>query len=189
MKRFSMAVLAAAMLSAPAFGADYTIDAVHSVAMYKVKHLGASYAYGRFNDIAGTFSFDAAKPEASKIDVTIKTDSVDTHNEMRDRHLKGPDFLNAQENPTMTFKSTAWKKTGENTYDVTGDLTLRGKSKTITVPVEHVGDGKDPRGNELTGFHTVFTIDRSEFGVNYGLPDAIPAKLDIIFSIEGTKNK
>ena len=180
---------AAVLAGGAAFGADFTIDPVHSTAIFKVKHMGASYVYGRFTDIAGTFSFDPAKPEASVVEVTIKADSVDTHNEMRDRHLKGPDFFNTKEFPALTFKSTGWKKTGDHMYDVTGDITMRGKTKTITVSVEHVGDGKDPRGNELTGFHTMFMVDRSEFGINYGLPDAVPAKVDIIFSVEGTKKK
>jgi len=181
------AAVATVLVGATAFGADFTIDPVHSAAIFKVKHMGASYTYGRFNDIAGSFSFDPAKPEASAIQVTIQAESVDTHNELRDRHLKGPDFFNTKENPTLTFTSTAWKKTGDHTYDVTGELVMRGKSKAITVPVEHVGDGKDPRGKELTGFHTTFTIDRSEFGINYGLPDAVPSKVEIIFSVEGTK--
>lgn len=179
----AMALLAGGAAS----GADFTIDPVHSTAIFKVKHMGASYVYGRFTDIAGSFTFDPAKPEASTVQVTIRAESVDTHNELRDRHLKGPDFFNTKENPTLTFKSTAWKKTGGQTYDVTGEITLRGKSKTITVPVEHVGDGKDPRGKELTGFHTTFTIDRSEFGINYGLPDAVTKDVEIIFSVEGDK--
>jgi polyisoprenoid-binding protein YceI len=187
--RFSMMLGAILVSGGAAFGADFTIDPVHSAAIFKVKHMGASYTYGQFTDIAGQFSFDPAKPEASSVEVTIKADSINTHNEMRDRHLKGPDFFDTKENPTLSFKSTAWKKTSEHTYDVTGDITLRGKSKSITVPVEHVGDGKDPRGNELTGFHTMFTIDRSEFGINYGLPDAVPSKVEIIFSVEGTKKK
>jgi polyisoprenoid-binding protein YceI len=110
---------------------------------------------------------------------------------MRDRHLKSPDFFNAKEFPTMTFKSTGWKKTGDKTYDVTGDLTINGKKKTITAPVEHVGDGKNQRGQELTGFHTTFSVDRTEFGMNYGVTEGdggLGKNVDVTFSVEGIKN-
>jgi polyisoprenoid-binding protein YceI len=188
--RFSWTMMcAAAVLLAgrPAFGADYQIDGVHSFALFKVKHMGASYVYGEFTDLGGTFSFDAAKPEASKVEVSIKAESVFTHNEARDKHVRGPDFFNTKEFPTLSFKSASWKKTGEHTYDVTGDLTMAGKTKTITVPVEHVGDGKSPRGQSLTGFHTTFTVDRSEFGINYGLPDAVGKDVQVTFAVEGIK--
>ncbi len=174
-----------------ALGADYTIDAVHSAALFKVKHLGASYSYGQFPGISGSISFDPAKPEASTVKVAIKTESVNTFNEMRDRHLKSPDFFNAKEFPEMTFASTAWKKTGDNTFDVTGDLTINGKTKSITVQVEHVGNGKNQRGQDLTGFHTVFTIDRSEFGMTYGVVDGgggLGKDVAVTFSVEGIKN-
>lgn len=182
---------AAILVCGAAFGAEYTIDTVHSAAIFKVKHMGASWSYGQFTDIAGTLSYDPAKAEASTIEVTIKAESVNTHNEMRDRHLKGPDFFNTKENPTLSFKSSAWKKTGDHTYDVTGELSIAGKSKTITVPVEHVGDGKDPRGNELTGFHTTFTIDRTEFGMNYGVVEGggIGKDVEVTFSVEAIKKK
>lgn len=186
-----MGLCAAALVCGRAFGAEYTVDAVHSAAIFKVKHMGASYSYGQFTDIAGNFSFDPAKPEASSVEITIQAESVNTHNEMRDRHLKGPDFFNTKEFPTLSFKSTGWKKTGDGTYDVTGELQIAGKSKTITVPVEHVGDGKDPRGNELTGFHTTFTIDRTEFGMNYGVVEGggIGKEVVVTFSVEGIKKK
>ena len=170
-----------------AFGADFAIDKVHSAALFKVKHMGASYLYGQFTDVGGSISFDAASPEASKVEVSIKAESVNTNNAARDTHLRGPDFFNVKEFSSLSFKSTAWKKTGENMYDVTGELTLAGKTKTITAPVEHVGDGKNPQGKSITGFHTVFTIDRSEFGIKYGLPDAVGKDVQITISVEGLK--
>src|SRR5689334_20805708 len=110
------ALAAAVIACGGAFGADFQIDPVHSFALFKVKHLGASYAYGEFTDVSGTISFDPAKPETSKVEVSIKAESVFTHNEGRDKHVRGPDFLNTKEFPALTFKSTAWKKTGENTF-------------------------------------------------------------------------
>ncbi len=183
--------IAAVAVCGGAFGAEYTIDPVHSTALFKVRHLGASYSYGQFTDIAGTVNFDAAKPEASTVDVTIQTESVNTHNEARDRHLKGPDFFNTKEFPTMMFKSTSWKKTGDKSFDVTGDLQILGKTKSITVPVDHIGDGKDPRGNELSGFHGKFTIDRTEFGMTYGVAEegGIGHWIEVTISVEGQKKK
>ena len=158
----------ASLAHAAAFAAEYKIDPVHSFALFKVKHMGASYVYGQFTAIAGSIAFDAANPEASSVEVTIKTESVTTHNVARDRHISGPDFFSVKEFPVLTFKSSSWKEAGENTYAVTGDFTLLGVTKTITATVEHVGNGM-MRGKQIAGFHTVFSIDRSEFGMHYGI--------------------
>lgn len=182
-------VAVAGLTHATVFAAEYKIDPVHSFALFKVKHMGASYVYGQFTEIAGTIAFDAADPEASSVEVTVKTKSVTTHNTQRDRHISGPDFLNVKEFPEMTFKSSSWKKVGEKAYEVTGDFTLLGVKKTITATVEHVGNGT-MRGKELTGFHTVFSIDRSEFGMQYGIsPDGgdLGKDIEIILSVESIK--
>ena len=151
--------------------------------------MGASYVYGQFTAIAGSIAFDAGNPEASSVEVTIKSESVTTHNAGRDRHISGPDFFNVKEFPVLTFKSSSWKKTGENTYTVTGDFTLLGVTKTITASLEHVGDGT-MRGKEIAGFHAVFSIDRSDFGMQYGIaPDGggLSKDIEITISVESSK--
>ena len=181
--------LAAYLTHGPSFAADYKIDPVHSFALFKVKHMGASYVYGQFTAIAGSIAFDAGNPEASSVEVTIKSESVTTHNAGRDRHISGPDFFNVKEFPVLTFKSSSWKKTGENTYTVTGDFTLLGVTKTITASLEHVGDGT-MRGKEIAGFHAVFSIDRSDFGMQYGIaPDGggLGKDIEITISVESIK--
>lgn len=173
----------AAVAQAPATAAaTYKIDPVHTAVIFRAKHLGTSWAYGRFNDVSGKITYDAAKPEATTIAVTIKADSVDTANAKRDQHLKSPDFFNAAEFPTMEFKSTGLKKTGENTYDLTGELTMLGVTKPISAKLEYVGSGKDMGGKEIIGAEATFTIKRSDFGMNYllqGLSDDVSLTVSI----------
>lgn len=143
----------------------YKVDGVHSSALYRVKHMNVSYSWGRFNDVAGTITWDAGSPEASSFDVRIRTDSIDSNNKKRDEHLKGTDFFNTKQFPTMSFKSTAIKKAGEHEYEVTGDFTLHGVTKPITVKMEMTGSAKGMNGKPMVGFETTFEIKRSDFGM------------------------
>lgn len=191
-QKFLMMVIAvaASLGQTAALAAEYKVDPVNSFAFYKVKHLGVSYAYGQFTAMEGTISFDPSNADANSVEISIKTDSVSTHNSTRDRHLSGPDFFNAKEFPVMKFKSSSWKKAGDNTYTVSGDLTIAGVTKTVTSTVEHVGDGKNPRGQALSGFHAVFSIDRTEFGMNYGVVPGgggLGKDIDITISIQAVK--
>ena len=172
---------------ATAHAADtYAIDPVHTAAIFKVKHLGVSYTYGHFNDVAGTITIDAANPSASKVEVLIQTGSVDTHNEKRDGHLASPDFFDAKQFPVMSFTSTAFKKIDDSTYEVTGGFTLRGVSKPLTVKVVKVGEGKDPWGGFRSGYECTFTIKRSDFAMTKML-DAVGDEVAVTFSTEGVK--
>lgn len=148
---------------------SYNIDGVHSSVMFRVKHLGVSYSYGRFNKIKGTIVFDEKAPEKSSIEAEIDTESVDTNNGGRDKHLKSPDFLNTKQFPAITFKSSAVKKSKDREYEITGDFTLHGVTKKITVKAEHVGSAKDPRAGAITGFDLVFQIKRSDYDMKYGM--------------------
>ncbi|MFO0861217.1 MAG: YceI family protein [Phycisphaerales bacterium] len=165
----------------------YKVDAVHSSSLFGVKHNGVANFYGRFNQTAGSFNIDPADPSKSFIEISIDTNSVDTANPGRDKHLKSGDFFSAAEFPTMTFKSKSFKKTGDNAYDVTGDLTIRGKTKEITVPVADTGRGKGMRGGEVAGFETKFNIKRSDYGVSFMVGPALADDVTIIVSAEGGK--
>jgi polyisoprenoid-binding protein YceI len=162
-KRLSVALLAAALLiglSAPAFAADdYTIDGMHSAVSFKVSHLGLSWTHGRFNDFSGAFALD---PDASKcsFSLTIQASSIDTNNKKRDAHLSSPDFFNVKQYPTMAFKSTAVKAI-KNGYEVTGDMTLHGKTKSITFALVGGRKGEFPKGVQRTGFSTDLVLKRS----------------------------
>jgi polyisoprenoid-binding protein YceI len=151
--------------SIAALGETLAVDPVHSSAVFRIKHMEATYLYGRINGPEGTVVYDAAKPEASSFDVKLKADNIDTANKMRDGDLKGPNYFNAKEFPTLTFKSTAVKKVDANHMEVTGDLTIHGVAKSVTVSVEHTGDGKNMKGTAVSGFETTFTINRSDFGM------------------------
>jgi polyisoprenoid-binding protein YceI len=175
-------------VAAPARAADtFTVDPIHSSVLFRVKHLGVGYIYGRFNQYSGTFAFDDKNPADCKLEMEVKIESIDSANTDRDKHLKGPDFFNAKEFPTMSFKATRMKASDEKNYEVTGDLTIHGVTKQVTVKLERVGTGKDPRsGKPRTGWETVFTINRSDFGVKGFLP-AIGDEVRIIVAIEGVQ--
>lgn len=179
---------AALLLGGAAHAATWDIDGSHAFAVFKVTHLGIAPAYGQFMKLGGTIDFDAANPGASKINIEIDANSVFTANKKRDDHLKGPDFFDAKQFPKLTFVSTAWKKTGDKTFDVTGNLTIKGQTKPMTVKVTMTGAGKDPWGNDRAGFTSEFTINRMDFGVNY-MPDGLGKDVTIMLSLEAIKKK
>lgn len=135
-------------------------DTVHSFVLFKVKHLGASWAYGRFNAFAVAVGANEDGSAVSSVEFVVKAQSVDTGNAGRDKHLMSPDFLNAKQFEEITFKSTAVK--GE---EVTGDLTLHGVTKSVTAQLVKVGAGKGMKGEELVGYETTFTVKRGDFGM------------------------
>lgn len=173
--------------AAVASSADgYAVDGVHSFVNFRVMHNNVSYAYGRFNRISGSFDLSSKTPDAGSIDLTIHTDSVDTANGKRDDHLKTQQFFSVKEFPTATFKSTSFKKEGEN-LAVTGDFTMHGVTKSITVPVTVVGFGEGRGGAKLAGFESVFTIKRSDYGMDY-MVGPLGDEVTISVSVEGSKN-
>ncbi|MFN0207827.1 MAG: YceI family protein [Planctomycetota bacterium] len=165
---------------------DYTVDAVHSSVNFRVKHMGVSYSYGRFNSISGSLTFDEKAPEKGSILIEVKAESIDTNSEGRDKHLKSPDFFNVKQFPTITFKSTSVKKAGEKMYEVTGDFTLHGVTKPVTFKAEHVGSGKGRDGGRLCGFDALARIKRSDFDMKYSL-SALGDEVDLHIGIEAVQ--
>ena len=181
MIRFALLVAASLSLPLTANAADtYKVDPGHSQVLFTTTYFGHSHFTGRFNGFSGTIV------DGTSIELTVEIGSVDTGIDKRDGHLKAPDFFNAKQFPQATFKSTAWKKTGDNTWDVTGDFTLRGKTKSVTAKITKVGTGKDPKGNERGGFDAVLSIDRHDFGVDYG-KGGLGAKAEIKAQITALK--
>ena len=164
----------------------YEVDAAHSMIIFRAKHMDVSNNYGRFNEFSGTLTVDEADAANSAIELEVKAESVDTANEKRDQHLRSPDFFNAKQFPVITFKSTKVEKVDEDTLKVTGDFELHGVKKSVTVEVEMTGKGKNPQGTAIIGFETIFTIKRSEFGMNYGI-GAVSDDVRITVSVEGMK--
>jgi polyisoprenoid-binding protein YceI len=170
----------------PARAADtFAVDPVHSSVVFRIKHLNLVHISGRFSQFSGTFAFDDKNPANCKLEMEVKIDSIDTANADRDKHLKADDYFDAAKFPTMTFKATSMKPSDETHYDVTGDLTIHGVTKPVTVKLERLGTIKDPRtGKPRTGWETSFTIQRSDFGMRTAIP-AIADKVRISLAVEG----
>lgn len=159
---------------------SFTLDPVHSSVMFKIEHMGVSNFYGSFNDVSGTYTLG----ESPSFSFSIKADSVDSRNEARDKHLKSPDFFNAPEFPTITFKSTKVEKEGDN-LKVTGDLTLHGVTKPVTA-VFKFWPAKETRQGMKGGFETHFTIKRSDFGmITYVAEGGLGDEVTVLFAGEG----
>jgi polyisoprenoid-binding protein YceI len=178
------AVLVTGSAPADAAPGPYVIDKVHSTILFKVKHMGVSWTYGRFNDFSGSFQVDDADLAKSSVEVDISADSVDTANEDRDKHLRNEDFLHVEKYPSIGFKSTKVEKAGENTYRVTGDFSLHGVTKSVTLRMEKIGEGKGREGGSLMGFEGQVVIKRSEYGIPYGIP-MVGDEIHITLAVEG----
>jgi len=182
----SAMVIGSLTVSSAALAADtYKIDPVHSAVIYQIKHFNVGNAYGRFNEPTGSVSVDNGAAAAFTFEV--KTDKVDTGNPKRDAHLKSPDFFDAKQFPTITFKSTEVKAAGENKFDVTGDLTMHGVTKSITVPITKTGEGDTKMMGYRTGWEAQVDLKRSDYGIN-GLKDAIGDDVHLIISFEAVKS-
>jgi polyisoprenoid-binding protein YceI len=142
----------------------YQIDKSHSEATFQVRHL-LTKVRGRFADFEGQIHLDEADPARSVVQLTIQAKSIDTSEPNRDAHLRSPEFFSVEEFPTLTFVSTSVTVKGEDRFDVTGDLTIRGVTKRIVVPVTGLGTATDPWGNQRVGFEAEFTVNRKDFGL------------------------
>lgn len=144
----------------------YKIDPAHSEVFFQVRHL-VTKVRGRFSDFEGTITYDEANPAASSVNFSIKTASIDTNVSDRDTHLRSADFFSAEEHPTLTFRSKKITKKGGDSYDVVGDLSMRGTTKEITLPVTFLGNATDPWGGKRVGFEAETTVNRKDYGLNW----------------------
>jgi polyisoprenoid-binding protein YceI len=163
-RKLSLAAAATLLVASPVLADTWVIDKNHSEAGFQVRHM-MSKVRGHFNDYAGTIVVDPAKPEAASVEFTIKAASIDTANEGRDKDLRSANFFETEKYPDISFKSTKVKAAGKDRYDVTGLLTMHGVSKEVTLPVQVLGYGKDPWGNEKAGFSTDVTLNRKDYGI------------------------
>ena len=166
--------------------ADFTIDPGHTYASFAVNHLGFSTMRGKFNEQKGTMKYDPAGKSA-EVSIEIDAASIDTGHDKRDEHLRGPDFLNTVEFPTITFKSTGATWNGDKLATVTGNLTILGVSKPVTLTIDAINCGEHPFNKKYTcGFDASGSIKRSDFGVNYGIPN-IGEVLDLQIEVEASQ--
>lgn len=162
----------------------YKLDKPHTQVVFAVNHLGFSNSIGKFLDYDGTITYDKAAVENSSVAVTIKTASVDLADQKWNDHMKNKDFFNVEQFPEMTFKSTKIERTGENTANITGDLTLLGVTKPVVLAAVLNQEGKHPMsGKAGIGVSATAKIKRSEFGMNYGLP-MVGDDVDIRIEVE-----
>jgi polyisoprenoid-binding protein YceI len=146
---------------------NWTIDKAHSLAEFSVKHMMVTTVKGRFANITGNIIWDEKNPANSSVEATIDATSVTTHDEKRDAHLASADFFEHGKYPTITFKSTKVEAKKADEFKVTGDLTIRGITREVTLDVEYNGTGKNPWGMQVAGFSASTSINRKDFGLNW----------------------
>ncbi|MEV8091280.1 YceI family protein [Streptomyces nigra] len=187
---------AAAVAVAPELAAltgDYTIDPAHSTLGFVARHAMVTNVKGKFLDFSGSLHLDGTNPAASTASLDIKMDSIDTGSADRDGHLKSADFFKTDEFPTMTFRSTKAEAVGGDDYRITGDLTILGTTRPITIDLEFNGAAKDPFGNERVGFEGKAEILRSEWGLTWNAAletggVLVSDKIKLNFDISAIKN-
>ena len=166
MRHIKMGIAAMAVLLVSTAGAEeYQIDSEHSNVAFSVRHL-VSRTSGQFNEFSGSIHYDAEHPEKTRIEATVQVASLDTDNVKRDGHLKSGDFFDVEQFPTITFKSTK-AMVKDEVLQVTGEFTMHGQTKTITLPVEVLGIGTHPYNQKpVAGFETRTALLRSDYAVN-----------------------
>jgi polyisoprenoid-binding protein YceI len=157
----------AGLQTAQQLAGKYKVDPAHSAVEFVARYLMLTKVRGRFGDVEGTFEI-AEQPEQSKVDVVIQTASIDTGDETRDGHLRGEDFLDVENFPTIEFHSTQVEPT-EDGAKVTGDLTVKGVTRPIVLDVEYTGTSGDPWGNTRLGFNAESEIDREDWGLTWNV--------------------
>ena len=171
----------------PVTAADtYQLDATHSYILFRIKHFGIGYSYGGFQNPTGKLIIDKDAPSNNKVEIEVQSNTVSTWYEKRDNHIKSPDFLNVSKYPIVSFKSRSVKKTGQDQYEIAGDLIFLGKKRPLTVTAVQTGRGKDPWGANRIGYETTFTIKRSEFGMTFML-GGLSDEVQLTVSVEGVR--
>jgi len=146
---------------------DYTLDVAHTRIGFSARHAMVTTVRGSFGDFEGTAHLDATDPAKSSAKLTIKVASLSTGQEQRDAHLRSPDFFDVEANPEITFTSTSAKRVDDETYRLTGDLSIRHQTKPVTVEFAFNGSAKDPYGNLRAGFEGKTTVNRKDWGLSW----------------------
>ncbi|MEU5709253.1 MULTISPECIES: YceI family protein [Streptomyces] len=172
---------------------DYTIDPAHSTIGFVARHAMVTNVKGGFKDFTGTLHLDGADPTKSTATLDVQMASIETGNPDRDGHLKSSDFFKIDEFPVMTFRSTKAESLGGDDYRITGDLSLLGVTKPLTIDLEFNGVAKDPFGNERVGFEGKAEILRSEWGLTWNAAletggVLVSDKIKLVFDISAIKS-
>lgn len=174
---------------APDEALEFEVDGVHSGVLFRIEHMQVSAFYGRFTGLTGRYVLDADDPSGCEVQITIDTASADSGNEGRDKHIRGPDFLNVKQFPEATFRSTRivageGESSKRRTYLVTGILNLRGVKGEVTFPMTLIGNKVTGMGHR-SGLEGKLTIDRRKFGMESFPTEALSAEIELTFFIEG----
>jgi len=162
----------------------YVLDPDHTYILFRVKHLGVGYSYGQFSGATGSFRLEDTPGAKSLIEIEAQAKLINTGVQIRDNHIRSQDFLNVENYPIISFRSTSVEKVEQDLYRISGDLMLLGKTRPITVKARQTGAGKDPWGKYRKGFETSFTIKRSDFGMDFML-GGVSDEVDLTVSVEG----
>jgi len=154
----------------PDLSGTYTIDPAHSRIGFVARHAMVTKVRGSFNDVTGTVDIDAEDPAKSSANIAIQVASIDTRNADRDGHLRTNDFLDAENHPVITFVSTAAKLHRQESVTLTGDLTIKGVTKSISIEFDYQGAATDPFGNKRLGFEGTHIISRQDYGITWNAP-------------------
>ena len=171
---------------------DYTLDPAHSRLGFSARHAMVATVRGHFTEFTGTAHVDTANPASSKVEVSIVANSISTGNEQRDGHLLSGDFFESEQYPDVTFTSTDVSRDGDD-WTITGDLTIKGITKSVAVPFEFTGSATDPYGNVRIGFEGGTTIKRSDWGMSFNAAletggVLVSDKVKLEFDISAIKN-
>jgi polyisoprenoid-binding protein YceI len=147
----------------------YDIDPAHSRLGFVARHAMVTKVRGQFRDFSGTLHLDAEDPTRSTAEVTIQVASLTTAQDQRDEHLRGADFFDVEQYPTITFRSTSAERLSDDTYRLTGDLTIRGVTRPVAIDFEHTGSARDPFGNFRTGFEGRTQVNRKDWGLTWNV--------------------
>jgi polyisoprenoid-binding protein YceI len=181
---------------APAYtelSGTYTLDPAHTRIGFVARHAMVTKVRGAFNEFEGSAVIDGANPANSHVEVTINAASIDTRSAQRDEHLRSNDFLAMQEYPQITFASTGVRPVDDTTFEVTGDLTIKGVTNPITIPFSFEGAAKDPFGNQRVGFEGAVTINRKDYGITWNATletggVLVSDKVTLEFEVSAVKN-
>ena len=155
---------------APELTGEYTLDPAHSRLGFVARHAMVTKVRGSFNDVSGTGYFDAEDATRSRLEVVVQATSIDTRNADRDAHLRSNEFFDMETYPEIRFVSTSVEVVDETTFRVTGDLTIKGVTKAVTIDLEYTGAAVDPFGNQRVGLEGSVTVNRKDWGITWNAP-------------------
>ena len=168
---------------------DYVVDTEgqHAFVQFNISHLGFSQLLGNFETFEGSFHYDPENLEATSVEMEVQVNSLNSNHAERDRHILSDDFLAADEYPTATFVSTGFEPSGENEGVLTGELTLKGETQEIEMPVTLIGQGEDPWGNYRAGFEGSTTLVLEDFGIDLSAFPEVMHELELYVTLEGVR--